>query len=636
MEPDRSTEHVVISVREDELDEAKAAPADPQYNLYFLIVFTMAGTFTILLNLLPIRLRENRSLFNEHGGLFTMMIIASISVTVLASAILILANYFFQTWMKNIYYTVLKTVGCFSAPLVPFSLGLVLFVPHNLSWIVYSIISVIFVLILVVYYVSWNLILACLIGAKARVNCDNNPGSCSVNAVHDASAFGFIAVNFGRVNDTGCARDESGVDMKESRKRRNNTLDMNKKKRSRTIKHTPKIYDNSKPNKVLNSQSPNSSNPAPKTPKTPKTVAPNRVQKKSQNSKHNNSTSYGFQSCKHSLDFDVGNSGEIATFKRNLPRSCRFQKRSLEASQNVLGDISETSNEEQAEENGKATALGEQEAAQYDTSGAQDEECEGLDINKKKRPRMRKHKPKIYDDSKANKVSKFQTSNSSTRTPVTPTTLKTTATPKPQNLVGKFDNSGKIATLKRNLPRRNCRYQKKSLETPQNLLGDISKTHNEGLAEENGQKYFHVYERHSNISSNAISLFIPAFELYQRRIKVNGRKDIHVYRRRSKSKKKENFLDRIYKEHGSLDLEWLRNVPPNKANFFGIDLKSVECVRLLTLHHLAFPVFCSKKKPNCKGCPMKAECLHYASAFPSSAIHKSPEDDFTGFHSKAH
>ena len=28
---------------------------------------------------------------------------------------------------------------------------------------------------------------------QARVNCDNNPGSCSVNAVHDAPAFGFIA-----------------------------------------------------------------------------------------------------------------------------------------------------------------------------------------------------------------------------------------------------------------------------------------------------------------------------------------------------------------------------------------------------------------------------------------------------------
>ncbi|PWA80060.1 DNA glycosylase [Artemisia annua] len=55
------------------------------------------------------------------------------------------------------------------------------------------------------------------------------------------------------------------------------------------------------------------------------------------------------------------------------------------------------------------------------------------------------------------------------------------------------------------------------------------------------------------------------------------------------------FLNRLVKEHGSIDLEWLRDVPPDKAkeyllSFRGLGLKSVECVRLLTLHHLAFPV----------------------------------------------
>ncbi|KAK7279492.1 hypothetical protein RJT34_24545 [Clitoria ternatea] len=56
-----------------------------------------------------------------------------------------------------------------------------------------------------------------------------------------------------------------------------------------------------------------------------------------------------------------------------------------------------------------------------------------------------------------------------------------------------------------------------------------------------------------------------------------------------------NFLDRLVEEHGSIDLEWLRDVPPDKAKEYllsirGLGLKSVECVRLLTLHHLAFPV----------------------------------------------
>ncbi|KAL3754097.1 hypothetical protein ACJRO7_001359 [Eucalyptus globulus] len=56
-----------------------------------------------------------------------------------------------------------------------------------------------------------------------------------------------------------------------------------------------------------------------------------------------------------------------------------------------------------------------------------------------------------------------------------------------------------------------------------------------------------------------------------------------------------DFLNRLVREHGSVDLEWLRDVPPDKAKEFllsmrGLGLKSVECVRLLTLHHLAFPV----------------------------------------------
>ncbi|XP_031373883.1 transcriptional activator DEMETER-like isoform X2 [Punica granatum] len=56
-----------------------------------------------------------------------------------------------------------------------------------------------------------------------------------------------------------------------------------------------------------------------------------------------------------------------------------------------------------------------------------------------------------------------------------------------------------------------------------------------------------------------------------------------------------DFLNRLVEEHESIDLEWLRDVPPDKAKDYllsirGLGLKSVECVRLLTLHHLAFPV----------------------------------------------
>ncbi|KAI3793514.1 hypothetical protein L1987_36133 [Smallanthus sonchifolius] len=151
------------------------------------------------------------------------------------------------------------------------------------------------------------------------------------------------------------------------------------------------------------------------------------------------------------------------------------------------------------------------------------------------------------------------------------------------------------------------------------------------------------------------------------------------------------FLNRLVRDHGSVDLEWLRDAPPDKAkdyllSFRGLGLKSVECVRLLTLHHLAFPVdtnvgriavrlgwvplqplpeslqlhllemypmlesiqkylwprlckldqltlyelhyqmitfgkvFCTKSKPNCNACPMRAECRHFASAFASARL----------------
>ncbi|KAL8538774.1 hypothetical protein ACS0TY_000692 [Phlomoides rotata] len=56
-----------------------------------------------------------------------------------------------------------------------------------------------------------------------------------------------------------------------------------------------------------------------------------------------------------------------------------------------------------------------------------------------------------------------------------------------------------------------------------------------------------------------------------------------------------DFLNRLVQDHESMDLEWLRDVEPDKVKDYllsirGIGLKSVECVRLLTLHHLAFPV----------------------------------------------
>ncbi|GFP97813.1 transcriptional activator demeter [Phtheirospermum japonicum] len=152
-----------------------------------------------------------------------------------------------------------------------------------------------------------------------------------------------------------------------------------------------------------------------------------------------------------------------------------------------------------------------------------------------------------------------------------------------------------------------------------------------------------------------------------------------------------SFLNRLVQDHERIDLEWLRDVDSDKVKDYllsirGLGLKSVECVRLLTLHHLAFPVdtnvgriavrlgwvplqplpeslqlhllelypvletiqkylwprlckldqetlyelhyqmitfgkvFCTKREPNCNGCPMRGECRHFASAFASARL----------------
>ncbi|TQE07938.1 hypothetical protein C1H46_006471 [Malus baccata] len=69
------------------------------------------------------------------------------------------------------------------------------------------------------------------------------------------------------------------------------------------------------------------------------------------------------------------------------------------------------------------------------------------------------------------------------------------------------------------------------------------------------------------------------------------------------------FLDILKRDHGSIDLEWLRDAPPEGVKKYllsidGIGLKCVECVRLLALKQHAFPVHDNNPtiKVNPKGC----------------------------------
>ncbi|KAL9265948.1 ROS1A-like protein [Drosera capensis] len=116
----------------------------------------------------------------------------------------------------------------------------------------------------------------------------------------------------------------------------------------------------------------------------------------------------------------------------------------------------------------------------------------------------------------------------------------------------------------------------------------------------------------------------------------------------------QEFLNRMDKNHGSIDLEWLRDIAPDKTNKkFRMFLRQVGVLKVdtnvgrvavrlgwvplqplpeslqlhllemyeLHYHMITFgKVFCTKKKPNCNACPLRAECRHFASAFASARL----------------
>ncbi|KAL0369568.1 UNVERIFIED_CONTAM: DNA glycosylase/AP lyase ROS1 [Sesamum angustifolium] len=70
-------------------------------------------------------------------------------------------------------------------------------------------------------------------------------------------------------------------------------------------------------------------------------------------------------------------------------------------------------------------------------------------------------------------------------------------------------------------------------------------------------------------------------------------------------------IDRIVRDHGSIDLEWLRDVPQNKRE-----------IRVPLSDDYFWKGFSVRKRqrPNCNACPMRGECRHFASAFASSRL----------------
>ncbi|GJS44774.1 hypothetical protein Tco_0594895 [Tanacetum coccineum] len=103
-------------------------------------------------------LATRQSPFKAPSGVFVIMSMVTISVTILASAILIFTSYFLKNYMRNIHYTILKSIGMLSGFLFIFSTECVMsiLVTDKPNWSWYTVMGVIFIEILVLYYFFWK------------------------------------------------------------------------------------------------------------------------------------------------------------------------------------------------------------------------------------------------------------------------------------------------------------------------------------------------------------------------------------------------------------------------------------------------------------------------------------------------
>lgn len=96
---------------------------------YFAFLYLNAILFMNQLLLLQFHIEnENQSPF-ERNAPFMFITIVSVFISSLATMILRIST------MKEIHYTILKTIGSFSAFLAPLSLAMVLYVPPDFNWI---------------------------------------------------------------------------------------------------------------------------------------------------------------------------------------------------------------------------------------------------------------------------------------------------------------------------------------------------------------------------------------------------------------------------------------------------------------------------------------------------------------------
>ncbi|GJY79404.1 hypothetical protein Tco_0485205 [Tanacetum coccineum] len=141
---------VAISVRG---EEEKPKPASPQLFGYYMFLCVMYVFFSIPSAIFHSKIQ---TLKQHPGGAFVIMTFVIMSVTILASAILVLTSCYLKSYTRIIHYTVLKAVGSLSGLLAPFFIEVILFIPDNPSKTVYTLIGVISVGIVVGCCFYWK------------------------------------------------------------------------------------------------------------------------------------------------------------------------------------------------------------------------------------------------------------------------------------------------------------------------------------------------------------------------------------------------------------------------------------------------------------------------------------------------
>ncbi|QHN95157.1 transcriptional activator DEMETER-like isoform X3 [Arachis ipaensis] len=131
-------------------------------------------------------------------------------------------------------------------------------------------------------------------------------------------------------------------------------------------------------------------------------------------------------------------------------------------------------------------------------------------------------------------------------------------------------------------------FKSKEEETRVKLLKEVDKETRERW--DKLRKEYGKSKRHSDHDDSVDWEAVRCADVKEIAKAIAGRGQHNVIAERIKS-----LLNELHDSYGDLDLEWLRYAPPTEAkrcllDIYGLGLKSVECIRLLTLQNKAFPV----------------------------------------------